>query len=213
MNAKKHICPETIKISYNLKGLWNETSFSFAQHLSTPAGSLTLLEKPKLGRCCFNWHWLLLQAPKSAGLPQLTCSTPRQPLQRLRDELRARLGVQHVAGTAVGVADNTSRHIQLGWNPPGPTNTTSAELQSALQPPAGSPAPPYPFLILWAFRPVVSDSKLATRKLKKILSICSAEQLLENLRPDEAVSENLNITTIKILFSWRLFILLNHRII
>lgn len=92
MNAKKHICPETIKISYNLQGLWKEPSFSFAQHLSTPAGSPTLLEKPKLGRCRFSCHWLLLQAPKSAGLPQLTCSTARQCLQRLQGWAHGKAG-------------------------------------------------------------------------------------------------------------------------
>lgn len=151
MNAKKHICPETIKISYNLKGLWNETSFSFAQHLSTPAGSLTLLEKPKLGKCQVNWHWLLLRAPKSAGLPQLTCSTPRQSLQRLQGWAQSKAGCaarRRHRSARRGSRWRTSRHIQLGWNPQGPINTTSAEIQSALQPPAGSPALPYPFLIL-----------------------------------------------------------------
>lgn len=171
MHAKKHICPETIKISYNLQGLWNELSFSLAQHLSTPAGSLPLLQTPKLGRCRCHCHCLPLQAPKSAGLPQLTCSTPRQPLQSCRDELRARQAVQHVAGTAlrgVGGADEHPGTASWDGSLEGWTQhllrhkVHCNHLQPALHCQIHS--------IFWAFRPLVSDSEVATRKLKNILN-------------------------------------------
>lgn len=145
---------------------------STCQHLRAP---LTLLEKPKLRRCRFNWHWLLLQAPKSAGLPQLTCSTASQPLQRLQGWAQRQAGCaarrRHRAACR-GSCWRTSRHIQ-GMEPPRANKhkvcwDTESTATTCRQP-STSRAIPH----LWACRPVVSE--LAARKLKNILNICSAE--------------------------------------
>lgn len=105
MTAKKHICPETIKICCSLRSLCNENNFPLLGLASSCKATLlfwkswnTADDHPFILLCIIN------EACCSAIADTYTCS---QPLHMVQEWTREKLHMQHIAPTessSVGVA-------------------------------------------------------------------------------------------------------------